>query len=78
MSLEVKETCFRKPPRELLSPHRQSIHWMPISIVATSLSTPQGAAAEGRGPCYVLYISICGLGGQNNQMYYDLESKAKY
>ena len=37
-----------------------------------------GAAAEGRGPCYVHYVSISGLGGQNNQMYHDLESEAKY
>ena len=33
---------------------------------------------EGRDPCYVHYISMSGLGGQNNQMYHDLESKAKY
>ena len=37
-----------------------------------------GGAAEGRGPCYVHFISISGIGGQNNQMYHDLESKAKY
>ena len=33
-----------------------------------------GAAA----PCGVDKIDISGLGGQNNQMYHDLESKAKY
>ena len=42
------------------------------------LSTPQGAAAEGRGPRYVHYISMSGRGGQINQIYHDLEFKAKY
>ena len=42
------------------------------------LSTPQGAAAEGRGPCYVHYISMSGRGGQINEIYHDLEFKAKY
>ena len=42
------------------------------------LSTPQGAAAEGRGPCYVHYISMSGRGGQIDQIYHDLLFKAKY
>ena len=33
-----------------------------------------GAAA----PCGVDKISMSGLGGQNNQIYHDLESRAKY
>ena len=38
-----------------------------------------GAVAFGRGPCGVDKISMSGLGGQNNQIYYnDLESRAKY
>ena len=36
------------------------------------------AAAEGRSPCYVHCTSISGLGDQSDQMYHDLESKAKY
>ena len=44
----------------------------------TNIMDITGAAAFGRGPCGVDKISMSGLGGQNNQLYNDLESRGKY
>ena len=40
----------------------------------TNIMDITGAAA----PCCVDKINMSGLGGQNNQIYHDLESRAKY